>query len=60
MFGFTAALTLLVVDTALFFARAAGLVSIRDIALLDAAVVLAYSLAAGIFHWKGRSIPRID
>jgi len=34
--------------------------SIREFVLLDAAVILAYVLATGIFHWKGRSIPPCD
>ena len=34
--------------------------SIREFVLLDATVILVYALAAGIFLWKGRSIPRCD
>ena len=34
--------------------------SIRETVLLVAAVISAYTVATGIFLWKGRSIPRCD
>ena len=36
------------------------ILSIRETILLVAAVISAYTVATGIFLWKGRSIPRCD
>ena len=58
--GLSIALTFFVIGMDLFKTRSGGVVSIREIVLLSAAVVPAYALATGIFLWKGRSIPHCD
>jgi hypothetical protein len=54
LFGVPVAVTLLLVDLDLIGARARGAVSVPEIVWLNAAVIIAYAVWAGIFVRKGR------
>lgn len=58
--GFSIALTFLAIYTIPPVRAWNRSMSLREMVLLNAAVILAYALATGIFHWKGRSIPPCD